>query len=378
MLLEVEKNTKNKSNVFAHGFFVSIVAIMLSACANHAKEVAGTTPVKPESSQVKAYTVIPAAKPATPHLRKAVQAENSFYKEGKTARPIAYLSTSERAYKKVGRASWYGAAFNGRLTANGEIYDMHNLTAAHPTMPLPSYARVTNLENGASIIVRVNDRGPFAADRVIDLSKQAATMLDYKDDGLADVKVEYVGRAPIEGNDNEFLMASYKPGNITPETLLAMAGVNFNLPTTQNASENSNIDAVPQFNEQTTIGTTYPDLPDVGPLPAFKPENSQLVAFADQAIKNSKDDVFNTVLNHNDNLKSVPVSKDSSANKAGKPADKNNMKESAKTTVGKDFAKVQVKSAARRGKAAVGTPDDSLELAWATGVSEAFSFGSLR
>ena len=378
MLLEVEKNTKNESNVFARGFFVSVVAIMLSACANHAKEVADTTPVKPESSQAKAYTVIPTAKPATPHQRKTVQAENNFYEEGKTARPIAYLSTAERAYKKVGRASWYGAAFNGRLTANGEIYDMHNLTAAHPTMPLPSYARVTNLENGASIIVRVNDRGPFAADRVIDLSKQAATMLDYKDDGLADVKVEYVGRAPIEGNDKEFLMASYKPGNITPDTLLAMAGVNLNLPTTQNASENSNIEAAPQFNEQTTIGTTYPNLPDVGPLPAFKPENTQLVAFANQEIKNSKDDVFDSVLNHNDNLKSVPASKDSSANKAGKPADKNNMKESAKTTVGKDFAKVQVKSAARRGKAAVGTPDHGLELAWATGVSEAFSFASVR
>ncbi|WLT09465.1 septal ring lytic transglycosylase RlpA family protein [Bartonella apihabitans] len=161
MLLEVEKNTKNESNVFARGFFVSVIAIMLSACANHAKEVADTTPVKPESSQAKAYTVIPTAKPATPHQRKTVQAENNFYEEGKTARPIAYLSTAERAYKKVGRASWYGAAFNGRLTANGEIYDMHNLTAAHPTMPLPSYARVTNLENGASIIVRVNDRGTF-------------------------------------------------------------------------------------------------------------------------------------------------------------------------------------------------------------------------
>ena len=378
MLLEVEKNTKNKSKVFARGLFVSVVAIMLSACANHAKEVADTAPAKPESNQVKAYTVIPAAKPATPHHKKTAQAENSFYAEGKTAKPIAYLSTSERAYKKVGRASWYGAAFNGRLTANGEIYDMHNLTAAHPTMPLPSYARVTNLENGASIIVRVNDRGPFAADRVIDLSKQAATMLDYKDDGLADVKVEYVGRAPIEGNDNEFLMASYKPGNITPETLLAMAGVNLNLPTTQNASENSNIEAAPQFNEQTTIGTTYPNLPDVGPLPAFKPENTQLVAFADQAITKSKDNVFDTILNHNDNLKSVPVSKNSSVSKAGKTADKNNMKESTKTTVGKDLAKAEVKSTARRGKATVGTPDHGLELAWATGVSEAFSFASVR
>jgi len=157
-----------------------------------------------------------------------------------------------------------------------------------------------------------------------------------------------------------------------------MAGVNFNLPTTQNASDASNLDAAPQFNDQTTIGTTYPNLPDVGPLPAFKPENSQLVAFADQAIKNSKDDVFDSVLNNNDNLKSVPVSKDSSSSKALKPANKNNMKESTKTTVGKDLAKAEVKSPEKVAKAAVGTRDDSLELAWATGVSEAFSFGSLR
>ncbi|WLT09466.1 hypothetical protein RAM19_04750 [Bartonella apihabitans] len=203
-------------------------------------------------------------------------------------------------------------------------------------------------------------------------------MLDYKDDGLADVKVEYVGRAPIEGNDKEFLMASYKPGNITPDTLLAMAGVNLNLPTTQNASDASSLEAAPQFNEQTTIGTTYPNLPDVGPLPAFKPENTQLVAFADQAITKSKDNVFDTILNHNDNLKSVPVSKNSSVSKAGKTADKNNMKESTKTTVGKDLAKAEVKSTARRGKATVGTPDHGLELAWATGVSEAFSFASVR
>ena len=116
------------------------------------------------------------------------------------------------AYKKVGAASWYGSAFHGRLTANGEVYDMTRLTAAHPTMPLPSYARVTNLEDGSSIIVRVNDRGPFEKGRVIDLSKRAAQMLDYQSTGVAKVEVDYVGPAPLDTHDDEYLVASYRPG----------------------------------------------------------------------------------------------------------------------------------------------------------------------
>jgi rare lipoprotein A len=123
-----------------------------------------------------------------------------------------YKPKEDRNYSKVGAASWYGDAFHGRLTANGEVYDMTHLTAAHPTMPLPSYARVTNTANGASVIVRVNDRGPFAHNRVIDLSKRAAELLDYKHVGVAKVKVEYVGRAPLHGRDDNYLLASYHPG----------------------------------------------------------------------------------------------------------------------------------------------------------------------
>lgn len=126
-----------------------------------------------------------------------------------------YTPTENPKKVQVGRASWYGAAFHGRLTANGEVYDMNHLTAAHKTMPLPSYARVTNLQNGRSLIVRVNDRGPFADDRVIDLSKRAADLLDYSHDGTAEVKVEYAGRAPLDGHDDAFLMASVRgvPGS---------------------------------------------------------------------------------------------------------------------------------------------------------------------
>ncbi|WP_187971825.1 septal ring lytic transglycosylase RlpA family protein [Aquibium microcysteis] len=123
-----------------------------------------------------------------------------------------YKPKEDPDYVKVGAASWYGDAFHGRLTANGEVYDMTHLTAAHPTMPLPSYARVTNTTNGSSVIVRVNDRGPYANDRIIDLSKRAAELLDYQHAGVAKVKVEYVGRAPLHGQDDQYLMASYRPG----------------------------------------------------------------------------------------------------------------------------------------------------------------------
>ena len=121
-----------------------------------------------------------------------------------------YYPGENPTYSAVGMASWYGAAFHGRRTANGEIYDMASLSAAHPTMPLPSYARVTNLGNGYSVIVRVNDRGPYHGGRVMDVSSRVAEVLDFKGAGTARVKVEYVGRAPLEGSDDAFLLASLR------------------------------------------------------------------------------------------------------------------------------------------------------------------------
>ncbi len=121
-----------------------------------------------------------------------------------------YYPRENDHYTAVGTASWYGDAFHGRRTANGEVYDKMALTAAHPTMLLPSYARVTNLENGYSIIVRVNDRGPYAAGRVMDVSSRVADVLDFKRMGTAKVKVEFVSRAPLEGSDDNELLATLK------------------------------------------------------------------------------------------------------------------------------------------------------------------------
>jgi rare lipoprotein A len=121
-----------------------------------------------------------------------------------------YYPAENPSYSAVGMASWYGAAFHGRRTANGEVYDMASLSAAHPTMPLPSYARVTNLENGYSVIVRVNDRGPYHGGRVMDVSSRVADVLDMKAMGTAKVKVDYVGPAPMEGSDDSQLLASLR------------------------------------------------------------------------------------------------------------------------------------------------------------------------
>lgn len=137
------------------------------------------------------------------------------YKVGKPYKVAGrtYVPEHDPDYNKTGRASWYGDDFHGRLTANGEIFDMHDLTAAHPTLPLPSYARVTNLKNGRSVIVRINDRGPYAHNRIIDLSKRVAEVLDFKRDGIANVRVKYVGKARMDGQDRKYLEASYRgPG----------------------------------------------------------------------------------------------------------------------------------------------------------------------
>ncbi len=115
---------------------------------------------------------------------------------------VTYTPREEPGYNHVGKASWYGELFHGRRTANGEIYDMERLSAASPTLPLPTYVQVTNLTNGRTIVVRVNDRGPYANDRIMDLSRRSAEVLGFRGDGTALVRVKYLGRAPLNGDDH--------------------------------------------------------------------------------------------------------------------------------------------------------------------------------
>ena len=101
-----------------------------------------------------------------------------------------YYPKEDYKYSEVGMASWYGEDFHAKKTANGEVYDMNTLTAAHRTLPLPSIVKVTNLENGRSLVLRVNDRGPYAKERIIDISKRGAQLLGYKTKGITKVRVE--------------------------------------------------------------------------------------------------------------------------------------------------------------------------------------------
>jgi rare lipoprotein A len=133
-----------------------------------------------------------------------------------------YVPEEDINYRAEGLASWYGDDFHGRLTANGEVYDMHSVSAAHPTLPMPSYVRVTNLANKKSMVVRVNDRGPYHSNRIIDLSATAAHALGFHGHGVSRVRVEYVGRAPLEGSDDVMLMATLRQGTPAPAPSMVM------------------------------------------------------------------------------------------------------------------------------------------------------------
>jgi rare lipoprotein A len=127
-----------------------------------------------------------------------------------------FVPQENRRYSAEGLASWYGNDFHGRLTANGEVFDMDGISAAHPTLPMPCYARVTNLANRRSIVVRVNDRGPYQANRLIDVSVRTAQLLGFHANGVARVRVEYVGPAPLEGSDDHLLATTLRQDEPAP------------------------------------------------------------------------------------------------------------------------------------------------------------------
>lgn len=127
-----------------------------------------------------------------------------------------YRPEEQPNYNEVGQASWYGDAFNGRPTATGEIFDMHALTAAHKTLPLPGLIEVTNLANGRRVVLRVNDRGPFVDGRIVDLSRGAAQELGLLQAGVGQVRVRYLGRAPRLGGGRPMQMAEAPPAARPP------------------------------------------------------------------------------------------------------------------------------------------------------------------
>src|SRR5881227_4102355 len=186
---------------------VALGCLLLANCSSSSKL---TSRVDPR------YGV--AASPRVVEPGQPVPKGGGVYRVGKPYQVagVTYTPEENGRYRSEGLASWYGDDFHGRLTANGEVFDMASLTAAHPTLPIPSYARVTNLTNGKSLIVRVNDRGPYHGNRLIDVSNRAAELLEFKGNGVARVRVEYVARAPLEGSDDRQLVATLRTGVPAP------------------------------------------------------------------------------------------------------------------------------------------------------------------
>ena len=153
---------------------------------------------------------IPDAVPKAEPLHK--YANRQYSALGKTYTPLQATGK----YKERGIASWYGKKFHGQNTSIGEVYDMYAMTAAHPTLPIPSYARVTNVATGKSVVVRVNDRGPFLHERIMDLSYVAAYKLGYINNGSAEVEVESITVDP-----NAPVVAAVEPASVKVEPVVA-------------------------------------------------------------------------------------------------------------------------------------------------------------
>lgn len=179
--------------------FVGLVAAFsLSACASPAAD----------TSAQAAATAQPDVVVKTEPLHTT--ANLSYKVAGKQYRPTKKIEQ----FSQTGKASWYGPGFHGKKTSSGERFDMNTLSAAHRTLPIPSYARVTNLSNGKSVIVRINDRGPFHGNRVMDLSKAAAKELGFIHTGTANVKVEQIlpnGKGQKQQNRRDGIVTSVKP-----------------------------------------------------------------------------------------------------------------------------------------------------------------------
>lgn len=173
---------------------VLLAGASLAACAS----------VRPDYATRAPESAPPPAKPGLKGTQKPYQING-----------VWYYPQEDSNYDKKGVASWYGEAFQLKPTANGEIFDKNQVSAAHTTLPLPSLVEVTNLDNGRKLIVRVNDRGPFIDGRIIDLSQEAARQLGYAEKGLARVRVRYLGPAPaLYGDDSRRYARATQPDTV--------------------------------------------------------------------------------------------------------------------------------------------------------------------
>lgn len=188
-------------------------ALSLSACSNGKQPTSNWQPAVVERHQPQAPMNIALEAPRAPFTAPKVAnfapaahvpRVTGVYKVGKpySINGVTYVPAEDPSYDKVGMASWYGTDFHGKQTANGERFDMDAISAAHPTLPMPSYVHVTNLRNGRTMLVRVNDRGPYKPGRIIDLSRRTAQLLGFDTQGVTEIRVRYAGLAPIDPRDD--------------------------------------------------------------------------------------------------------------------------------------------------------------------------------
>ena len=179
---------------------VSAVTALLAACASAGATSGGVVRTPGGTRVAEAAPVVTDPAPIVSGTMRRYQIRGRWYQP-----------EEQPNYNEVGLASWYGDQFNGRPTATGERFDMHALTAAHKTLPLPGLVEVTNLANGRRVVLRVNDRGPFVDNRIIDLSRGAAEALDMLNRGVGEVRVRYLGRAPRLGGGTVLQYAQATP-----------------------------------------------------------------------------------------------------------------------------------------------------------------------
>ncbi len=205
--------------------------LLLGACAEVQLAIYGVKRAQdatdPKSgSQTQTATVD--TSPAQRQSRPAYKVGNPYQIKG-----VWYYPREDPDYDVTGIASWYGSAFHGKATANGETYDMNSLTAAHKTLPMPSSVRVTNLENGRSMVLRVNDRGPFVHGRIIDVSRRAAQLLGFQKSGIAKVRVavlqaggkRFIADKPKTTEEEKTLVAAVPRDGVSSASLPPPRGV---------------------------------------------------------------------------------------------------------------------------------------------------------
>lgn len=176
---------------------------------------------------------------------------------------VEYVPREQPDYDETGVASWYGYNFDRKRTANGEVFDAEGLTAAHPTLPMPVNVRVTNLDNGRSLVLRVNDRGPFANGRIIDVSARAAKVLGFYEKGTANVRVTYLSRADLP--DAAAPVAVATAVSAAPTEPVRMAALDPMIAAPGSRAESDDADAPPQ--------SDAPDLPPRSSLPETQSES---------------------------------------------------------------------------------------------------------